>query len=228
MTCLLPACLLAPVPYSSSRFNKACKSAVYGGTVNSPEGYLLALWVHECRRVFADKLINLEDKAWVDKTINDLCRQEFPPELCKQASGGCLLCTRLYRHNRAAYALPPPSTATANRQSACPHPALHGCPPPPPPTHLAPPFCTHRWRSPCTLWTSCVTPWWTMRRVRCSTPTPATTSPCQGACRRSGPRWRRCSGASMRRPRWERFGGGGVLQRAQTGTTVLLGLPFQH
>jgi dynein heavy chain len=69
------------------RFNKACKAPMYGGTVNSPEGYLLALWVHECRRVFADKLIDLQDKAWVDKTINDLCRQEFPAELCKQASG---------------------------------------------------------------------------------------------------------------------------------------------
>ena len=54
--------------------------------MNSPEGYLLALWVHECRRVFADKLINQEDKAWVDKSISDLCKQEFPTELCKQVS----------------------------------------------------------------------------------------------------------------------------------------------
>eukprot|EP00879_Flechtneria_rotunda_P026528 GHRR01028292.1.p1 GENE.GHRR01028292.1~~GHRR01028292.1.p1 ORF type:complete len:1302 (+),score=429.83 GHRR01028292.1:91-3906(+) len=56
----------------------------YGSTVTSPEGYLLGLWVHECRRVFADKLVNTEDRAWVDKTIVDLCRQEFAPELCKQ------------------------------------------------------------------------------------------------------------------------------------------------
>jgi hypothetical protein len=54
--------------------------------VSSPEGYLLALWVHECRRVFADKLINQEDRSWVDKSISDLCRQEFPADLCKQVS----------------------------------------------------------------------------------------------------------------------------------------------
>lgn len=58
----------------------------FGGAVTSPEGYLLALWVHECRRVFADKLVNYDDKNWVDKAMSDLCRQEFPPELCKQVS----------------------------------------------------------------------------------------------------------------------------------------------
>lgn len=56
----------------------------FGGAVTSPEGYLLALWLHECRRVFADKLVNYDDKGWVDKVISDPCRQEFPPELCKQ------------------------------------------------------------------------------------------------------------------------------------------------
>lgn len=56
----------------------------FGGAVGSPEGYLLGLWVHECRRVFADKLVAYEDKGWVDKAISDLCRTEFPPELCKQ------------------------------------------------------------------------------------------------------------------------------------------------
>uniref|UniRef100_A0A383W453 AAA+ ATPase domain-containing protein n=1 Tax=Tetradesmus obliquus TaxID=3088 RepID=A0A383W453_TETOB len=56
----------------------------YAGGVTTPEGYLLGLWVHECRRVFADKLVSHEDKGWVDKAISDLCRQEFPPELCKQ------------------------------------------------------------------------------------------------------------------------------------------------
>jgi dynein heavy chain len=63
--------------------------------VNSPEGYLLGLWVHECRRVFADKLVSQEDKGWVDKAITDLCRQEFPPELCKQVRRA--LCERLLR-----------------------------------------------------------------------------------------------------------------------------------
>jgi dynein heavy chain len=34
--------------------------------------------------VFADKLVNYDDKGWVDNAMSDLCRQEFPPELCKQ------------------------------------------------------------------------------------------------------------------------------------------------
>lgn len=71
-------------------FNRFSLKAPPGGTkpfgagVTSSEGYLLALWVHECRRVFADKLISHEDKSWVDRAITDLCRQEFPVELCKQ------------------------------------------------------------------------------------------------------------------------------------------------
>lgn len=47
----------------------------YGGAATSPEGYLLGLWSHECQRVFADKLISLEDKAWVEGTVQELCRQ---------------------------------------------------------------------------------------------------------------------------------------------------------
>ena len=62
----------------------------FGAGVTSSEGYLLALWVHECRRVFADKLVSNEDKMWVDRAITDLCRQEFPPELCKQVKPGIL------------------------------------------------------------------------------------------------------------------------------------------
>jgi hypothetical protein len=84
-------------------FNLWCRFAMPGGAeppktfaggVNSPEGYLLGLWVHECRRVFADKLVSQEDKGWVDKAITDLCRQEFPPELCKQVRMLC--CLSLY------------------------------------------------------------------------------------------------------------------------------------
>jgi hypothetical protein len=43
--------------------------------VTSPEGYLLALWCHECQRVFADKLVCLEDKAWVGAAVADLAKQ---------------------------------------------------------------------------------------------------------------------------------------------------------
>ncbi len=76
-----------------SRFRKpvgAEKPPAFGGTVSSPEGYLLALWIHECRRVFSDKLVTQEDKNWVDKTIADLCKNEFTPELCKQVRRGAI------------------------------------------------------------------------------------------------------------------------------------------
>jgi dynein heavy chain len=117
------------------RFNKAAPRGGYGGGVTSPEGYLLALWLHECRcvcivclfvvlegvggargvfylpihsnaapptspnnnnqhqhqhtttkqsRVFGDKLVSLDDKAWLDKQLAELCKAEFAPELCRQ------------------------------------------------------------------------------------------------------------------------------------------------
>lgn len=47
----------------------------FGGAVASPEGYLLGLWAHECQRVFADKLVSQEDKAWVGGTITELAKQ---------------------------------------------------------------------------------------------------------------------------------------------------------
>lgn len=76
--------------FSTPKANPGASLKPFGGAVTSPEGYLLALWVHECRRVFADKLVTYDDKGWVDKAITDLCRQEFPPELCKQVRAGCL------------------------------------------------------------------------------------------------------------------------------------------
>lgn len=39
------AMLLTP----TRRFNKAAPRGRYGGNVSSPEGYLLALWLHECK-----------------------------------------------------------------------------------------------------------------------------------------------------------------------------------
>ena len=40
------------------------------------------------RRVFGDKLVSHEDKGWLDRQLAELCRAEFPQELCKQARGG--------------------------------------------------------------------------------------------------------------------------------------------
>lgn len=58
----------------------------FGASVTSSEGYLLALWVHECQRVFSDKMITLEDKSWIDSAIKELCKTNFTPDLVKQAS----------------------------------------------------------------------------------------------------------------------------------------------
>ena len=46
----------------------------FGGKVTTAGGYLAALWVHECGRVFCDKMITNEDKAWIDHVIKDLTR----------------------------------------------------------------------------------------------------------------------------------------------------------
>lgn len=62
----------------------------FGGHVNTPEGYLLALWIHECRRVFSDKLVTYDDKNWVDKTVFDLCKEHFGTDLVKQVCGDLL------------------------------------------------------------------------------------------------------------------------------------------
>eukprot|EP00966_Prymnesium_polylepis_P277612 6414027-Prymnesium_polylepis.1 len=41
------------------------------------EEELLALWKHECLRVFADRLVNHEDKAWFESAISDVIRSSF-------------------------------------------------------------------------------------------------------------------------------------------------------
>ena len=52
------------------------------------------------RRVFGDKLVSHEDKGWLDKQLGELCKHEFPPDLCKQASG-----RRAWPHRRPFSAL---------------------------------------------------------------------------------------------------------------------------
>ncbi|KAK9865923.1 hypothetical protein WJX84_001850 [Apatococcus fuscideae] len=56
----------------------------FGGNVTTPQGYLLGLWMHECQRVFADKMVSLEDKSWIDSAVKDLCKQNFQGDLLKQ------------------------------------------------------------------------------------------------------------------------------------------------
>ena len=56
-----------------TRFDKSAPGD-FGGDVTTCAGYLAALWVHECGRVFGDKMITKEDGAWVDNAIRDLAR----------------------------------------------------------------------------------------------------------------------------------------------------------
>lgn len=44
---------------------------------SSPVVKLLLLWRHECLRVFCDKLITLDDKVWVESTIQEVIEQKF-------------------------------------------------------------------------------------------------------------------------------------------------------
>eukprot|EP01028_Stygiella_incarcerata_P006636 TRINITY_DN270_c0_g1_i1.p1 TRINITY_DN270_c0_g1~~TRINITY_DN270_c0_g1_i1.p1 ORF type:complete len:4523 (-),score=1222.92 TRINITY_DN270_c0_g1_i1:192-13760(-) len=48
--------------------------------------FLLDLWKHECTRVFSDRLNDVEDKIWYDKTIETLIKSEYGQEYAKVAS----------------------------------------------------------------------------------------------------------------------------------------------
>ena len=45
--------------------------------MQSPEAYLVALWQHECERVFCDKLTTHEDKKWGDDLIMKLISDTY-------------------------------------------------------------------------------------------------------------------------------------------------------
>ncbi len=81
------------------RFNKQADQP-FGGNVTSPEGYLLALWLHECRRVFADKLVSYDDKNWVEKALFDLMKENFQVCVCMYACVCVGLCMRVRLHAR--------------------------------------------------------------------------------------------------------------------------------
>ena len=59
-------------------------SAGFGAGVKSPEGYLVALWRHECERVFCDKLTTHEDKDWGGELIMKLVRDTYGKDMAKE------------------------------------------------------------------------------------------------------------------------------------------------
>jgi dynein heavy chain len=69
---------------SRDRFRKDVEVPPYSGDITSSEGYLVALWRHECERVFCDKLTNGADKAWTEALILELVKDTFGPDIYKQ------------------------------------------------------------------------------------------------------------------------------------------------
>jgi hypothetical protein len=69
---------------SRDRFTKTAPTDKFAGNITSSAGYLLALWLHECRRVFCDKLTSHEDKEWVDSTIMKLMKESCPQDVVTQ------------------------------------------------------------------------------------------------------------------------------------------------
>ena len=44
------------------------------GSVATPDGYVAALWAHECARVFGDRMVSSEDAAYVAENAMDIAR----------------------------------------------------------------------------------------------------------------------------------------------------------
>jgi hypothetical protein len=68
------------------RFNTKGEKPGFGGDVESPLGYLVSLWRHECERVFCDKLTTEADKLWTVDVLMALVKEEFGDELLKQVT----------------------------------------------------------------------------------------------------------------------------------------------
>lgn len=60
------------------------RESSYGGKVEVPDGYLVALWRHECERAFCDQLTTEEDKNWVSGRIMAVIKEHFGPEISRQ------------------------------------------------------------------------------------------------------------------------------------------------
>eukprot|EP00959_Pyramimonas_sp_CCMP1952_P178903 3739987-Pyramimonas_sp.AAC.2 len=68
-----------------ARFSKEVDASMpFGGKVETPQGYLVGLWRHECERVFCDKLTTMEDKNWTTSLITNQIKENFGDEVYKQ------------------------------------------------------------------------------------------------------------------------------------------------
>eukprot|EP00466_Bigelowiella_natans_P015986 jgi/Bigna1/46472/estExt_Genewise1.C_40322 len=78
---------LLPTPEKSHyTFNLRDLSKVFQGVLQcqssklSKADQLVRLWVHECRRVFGDRLINTQDRKWLDDTLGDIAKRQMDKE----------------------------------------------------------------------------------------------------------------------------------------------------
>jgi len=54
---------------------------------------MVKLWIHECSRVFHDRLLNSDDRNWFQNLIKELIRRNFGFRLDKDtifAENGCI------------------------------------------------------------------------------------------------------------------------------------------
>ena len=61
-------------------------TAGYGAKVESPAGYLVSLWRHECARTFADKLTSAEDKGWFEAQVDSFTKGAWGAELAAETA----------------------------------------------------------------------------------------------------------------------------------------------
>uniref|UniRef100_A0A7S3ZAX1 AAA+ ATPase domain-containing protein n=1 Tax=Lotharella globosa TaxID=91324 RepID=A0A7S3ZAX1_9EUKA len=78
---------LLPTPEKSHyTFNLRDLSKVFQGVLQASSiktnklDQFVRLWVHECRRVFGDRLINDQDRKWLDDTMGDIMKRQMNKE----------------------------------------------------------------------------------------------------------------------------------------------------
>jgi dynein heavy chain len=79
---------------------------------------MLSLWQHECRRVFADRLVDEKDSAWFVQLLDTQLQSGFRRELSEVTGGRHVLYGDFMRDDSDAYALLPDFDALGVKMSA--------------------------------------------------------------------------------------------------------------
>lgn len=76
---------------SSKETNITSKRNASGGALeDNADLLLITAWIHECKRVFCDKLISPDDKTWLEFTIGDICQQHHLASVMNTSSDALL------------------------------------------------------------------------------------------------------------------------------------------